>query len=84
MIDVKIIKSIFVSHNIHKIIFIEEKSSLTFVICSMENEISSEKWENLENILKYHTKKEITLLSYPQVLKYLGKDFLSKGVMIDA
>lgn len=84
MIDLNIIKSIFTSHHINKIILIDETSSYTFVICSMHESISSNKWDNLENILKYHVKKDVTILSHPQALKYLGNDFLNKGVIIDA
>ena len=50
----------------------------------MTSEMPFERWDNLENLLKYCTKKEIQLSSYPQAKKYLKEDYLNKGVIINA
>ena len=80
--NIEIIKDIFKSHKINKVIMIKEPQILNFVICSMSSSLDFNRWNNLENILKYHTKEEISLTSYHQAEKYLGKDYLNKGVII--
>ena len=80
--DNNILKSIFENHKIKKVIVVEEATFLNFIICSMAESISFDRWTNLENILKYHTNKEISLTSHHQALKYFGKNYLSKGVII--
>ena len=78
-----IIKSIFNNHEINKVTMIEENDSCTFIIHSMTNSIPLERWENLENLLKYVIKKEIYLCSYPQAITYFQKEFINKGVIIN-
>ena len=82
--DTNIIKDILRSHCINSAIVIDEGTSYNIVICSMTNDISFDRWTNLENLLKYCTKKDINLSSYPQVKKHLKDEYLSKGVIINA
>ncbi len=82
MIDEKIIKAIFSNYSIDEVIFIKESSFCSFIICSMNENISLDRWNNLENILKEYTSNEVSLLSLEQALKYLGNEYISKGVII--
>ena len=82
MIDQNIVKSIFKSHSINKVVYIDEGSFNSFIIYEMSNSISADKWNNLEHLLQDITKKEVALLPYAQAVKHLGKDYLSKGVVI--
>lgn len=82
MLDIDVLKSIFTSNNISKFILIEEENVINFVICQMNDSLTFEKWNNLENILAYYTKKTISINSYPQAIKYLGNEYLNKGVII--
>lgn len=82
--DTNIIKDILKSHHINSAIVIDNGTSYNIVICSMTGDIPFERWSNLEYLLKYCTKKDIYLSSYPQVKKYLKEDYLSKGVVINA
>ena len=82
MINKDIVKSIFNNYSIDKVIFIEEKTFECFVICSMKENISYDRWCNLENVLKEYRNKDISLLPLEQAINSLGKDYLSKGVVI--
>lgn len=82
MIDKKVIKSIFSNYSISEVIFIKENSFCSFIICSMKESISLDRWDNLENILKEYTSMDISLTPLEQALKYLSKEYLSKGVII--
>ena len=82
MINKDIIKSIFSNYSIDKIIFINEEEFCSFIICSMNDNLSLERWENLENILKDYVNKEVSLLPLVQACNQLGKDYLKKGVII--
>ena len=82
MINKDIIKSIFVNYHISKIIMIEEKDFYAFVIEKMSESIALDRWEQLENVLKDYTKKEISLIPYKQAYNQLGKKYLDKGVII--
>ena len=82
--DTNIIKDILKSHCIDSAIVIDEGTSYNIVICSMTSDISFHRWTNLEYLLKYCTKKEISISSYPQAKKYLKEEYLSKGVIINA
>ena len=82
--DTNIIKDILKSHYINSAILIDNNDEYNIVICSMKKEISFEKWDNLENLLKYCTKKDVCFSSYPQAKKYLGEEYLKKGVIINA
>ena len=82
MIDTNLLKSIFDNHSIDKVILVDNNECLNFIINSMEENLELSRWENLENILKHVTKKEILLLSYPQAKQYLGQEYLNKGVII--
>lgn len=83
MIDTKILKSIFSNYSINKVVFIEEDNFNTFLICSMSENISLERWNNLESILKEYSKKEVSLLPFSQAYKYLKEEYISKGVIIE-
>lgn len=82
MISIKGLQSVFSSYKINSVVLVENESSMDFIISNMENSISLDNWENLENVLKDIYKKNINLLTKEQCLKYLGKDFLNKGVTI--
>lgn len=82
MIDRKIIKSIFSNYSVNEIIFIEESTFYTFIMCSMSKNISLDRWDNLENILKEYTSKDVCLIPIEQAKKHLGKEYISKGVII--
>ena len=82
MINKSIIKSIFSNYHISKIIMIEEKNFYAFVIGKMNESISLDRWEQLENVLKDYTNKEISLIPYNQAYNQLGKKYLDKGVII--
>lgn len=82
MINKNIIKSIFENHSIYKVIFIEEKEFISFIICNMNESIELNKWNNLENILTEYLKKDVCLLPLSQALEYLGKDYIDKGEVI--
>lgn len=82
MISIKGLQSVFSSYKINSVVLVENESSIDFIISNMENSISLDNWENLENVLKDVYKKNINLLTKEQCLKYLGKDFLNKGVTI--
>lgn len=82
--NTSIIKDILNSHYINSAILIENSDEYNIIICSMEKEIPFERWENLENLLKYCTKKDVILSSYHQTKKYLGEEYLKKGVIINA
>lgn len=76
------LKSIFNSYKINNVILVENANELNFVISNMNSNISLTEWENLENILKDIYKKNINIMTKNQCVKYLGNDFLSKGVVI--
>lgn len=82
--DTNIIKDILKAHHINSAILVEEEKICNIIICSMTSEMPFERWDNLESLLKYCTKKEIQLSSYPQAKKYLKEDYLNKGVIINA
>ena len=82
--DTNIIKDILKNHCINSAILVDEGTSCNIVICSMTSDISFDRWTNLENLLKYCTKKEIHLSSYPQVKKHLKDEYLEKGVILNA
>lgn len=82
MITEEGLRSIFTSYRIEHVILVKEESSLNFVISNMKSNISLNNWENLENILKDIYKKEINIITKEQCLKYLGKNFISKGETI--
>ena len=83
MINKDIIKSIFINYHISKIIImIEENDFYAFVIGKMNESISLDRWEQLENVLKDYTNKEISLIPYNQAYNQLGKKYLDKGVII--
>jgi len=77
-----ILKSIFNTYSIDKVILVEENDFLSFILCSMQECLSYERWCCLENNLKELLNKEVSLLPLSQAIKYLGKDYLSKGVRI--
>ena len=76
------LKSIFNSYKINNVVLVENDNELNFVISNMNSNISLTEWENLENILKDIYKKNINIMTKNQCVKYLGNDFLSKGVVI--
>ncbi len=76
------LKSIFNSYKINNVVLVENANELNFVISNMNSNISLTEWENLENILKDIYKKNINIMTKNQCVKYLGNDFLSKGVVI--
>ena len=82
MMNKSIMKSIFSNYHISKIIMIEEKNFYAFIIEKMNESISLDRWEQLENVLKDYTKKEISLIPYMQAYNQLGKKYLDKGVII--
>lgn len=49
----------------------------------MQENISIEKWNNLENVLKETFNSEISLLPLSQALKILTRTQLDKGVVIE-
>ena len=69
MIDQNIVKSIFKSHSINKVVYIDEGSFNSFIIYEMSNSISVDKWNNLEHLLQDITKKK---LLYYLMLKQLS------------
>ena len=83
MINKSILKSIFSNYFIKKFIVIEENDFNAFIIMSMKECISLERWNNLEKILKEYTKKDVSLLPFSQAYRYLGKSYISKGVVIE-
>ena len=76
------LKSIFNSYKINNVVLVENDNELNFVISNMNSNISLTEWENLENILKDIYKKNINIMTKNQCVKYLGNNFLSKGVVI--
>lgn len=82
MITTEGLKSIFNSYKIDSVVLVENTNELDFVISNMNSSISLNEWENLENILKDIYKKDVNIMSKNQCIKYLGNDFLSKGVVI--
>ena len=82
MITNECLKSIFNSYKINNVVLVENANELNFVISNMNSNISLTEWENLENILKDIYKKNINIMTKNQCVKYLGNDFLSKGVVI--
>ncbi len=82
MITTEGLKSIFSSYKIDSVVLVENTNELDFVISNMNSSISLNEWENLENILKDIYKKDVNIMSKNQCIKYLGNDFLSKGVVI--
>lgn len=82
MINTNIIKSMFKNYHMNKVIMIEEKDFYAFIIGSMPESISIDRWEQLENILKDYTKKDVSLIPYKQACNQLGKKYLDKGVII--
>ena len=76
------LKSIFNSYKINNVVLVENANELNFVISNMNSNISLTEWENLDNILKDIYKKNINIMTKNQCVKYLGNDFLSKGVVI--
>lgn len=83
MLDKGLIKSIFNCYSIKKVIYIKQKDFISFIICSMQENISIEKWNNLENVLKETFNSEISLLPLSQALKILTRTQLDKGVVIE-
>ena len=82
MIEKKILKSIFNNYFINKVIYIEEDNSILFLICSMNDSISLERWENLENVLHEYLNKKINLLPFVQASKFIQENYLKKGEII--
>ena len=82
MLDKNLLASIFKTYGINNVLLIEDSSRLNFVISNMDINFNLDKWEYLENILKDVTKSEVNIMSYYQVSKYLGEDYLSKGESI--
>ena len=82
MINKEILSSVFFNYGIKKIILVEDNTRLNFVISNMDLELSLDRWEYLENILKDITKKDINIMPLNQVLKHLGSTYVSKGDVI--
>ena len=73
MINNAIIKSIFSNYCIEKVIFLEEENSNTFIICSMNESISLDRWNNLENVLTEYTKKKNILIAICTSMQLFGQ-----------
>ena len=82
MINLDIIKSIFDNHSIDKVTLIEESNFITYILYNMKENLSLERWNHLEIILKSYTKKDVVLLPYNQAITHLDAEFLDKGVTI--
>jgi hypothetical protein len=82
MINTEVIRDIFHAYSIKKVIFIEEESFNTFIICSMQEILPIERWNNLENVLSEYTNKKINLFPLLQANKYLDEEYINKGVII--
>ena len=83
MSNKNILKSIFASYFIDKVLMIEETDTINFIIYSMNKSISLDRWENLENLLADFFKKNINLWTHPHATRYLDASYLNKGVTIE-
>jgi len=82
MINKEILSSVFSNYGIKKIVLVEDNNKLNFIISEMDLSISLDRWEYLENILKDITKKDINIMALNDVFKYLGTNYISKGVAL--
>ena len=82
MTNFKVLKSIFNNHSIKDVVILDETDSFTFVISGMDEHISLNRWNNLEKLLNEYLGKPITLISFEQAIKLIGKDRLKKGVVL--
>ena len=82
MINTNILSSVFKNYGIHDITLVVENDTYNFIISNMTSTIAIDRWKYLEDILKDITKKKINLIPLNQALKYLGEDYINKGVEI--
>lgn len=82
MITSEGLKSIFNSYKIGNVILVENSNEMNFIISNMNSNISLNDWQNLENVLKDVYRKSINIMTKNQCIKYLGKEFLDKGVCV--
>ena len=82
MINKNILSQVFDNYGINKVMLLEYNNSYNFLISEMNKELSLDRWEYLENILKDITKKNINLIPYSQAKKYFNDDINLKGEVI--
>ncbi len=74
--------AVFACYDIEKVFLLETKDTCDFIIGNMEEELSLERWNNLEDILKDLSGKKVNIITQVQAEKFFGKDCINKGVTI--
>ena len=78
MINTQIIASVFKNHGIEKIILIPSENKNVFLIQEMSSDISLNRWEHLENVLKDICQKDCDIMSFEYATKYIS---ITKGAI---
>lgn len=79
MINTNLLASIFEKYNIDSVSYLEDNNDYIFLIKTMNSSISLEKWEYLEQTLKYLLKADVSFLSYDYAKNYID---ISKAMVI--
>lgn len=82
MITRKGLRSIFESYGISHVKLINNLNEYDFIISGMNNSMSLNNWQNLENILKDILGENVEIMTEAQALKYLKKDYFAKEEII--
>lgn len=77
-----IFSTIFENYGIESVILIDTESKSNFIISNMKNDLSIERWDYLENILKDVMKKSINIIPYNQAIKCFGIKKIEEGEVI--
>lgn len=72
MIKAEALTSIFNAHGIEQALLIPTKNKNIFLIKDMSSDISLNRWEHLEHILKDIYQKECDIMSYEYASKYIN------------
>ena len=82
MINKELFASVFKNYGIERVLLNKDESNYNFIISQMNNNISLERWEQLENILKDITKSNVNIFGLEQATKYLSNTYIEESMVI--